>query len=74
MLLISFVFFTLDSVKSDVENVIPDNVKEDKPMSNTLRKIANNAVKSVLSTLSNIGAGIVAGLLLVACDPPLHRR
>lgn len=77
MLLISFVFFTLDSVRSDVKNsVVPDetNKMEDKPMRNMLRKIVNNAVKSVLSTLSNIGAGIVAGLLLVDCDLPLHNR
>lgn len=74
MLLFSFVFFALDSMESDLDNVMPDNIKEDKPMSKTLRKIAHNAVKSVLSSLSNIGAGIVASLLLVAFDPPLHKR
>jgi hypothetical protein len=76
MLLISFVFFTIDSADGNVKNVVPDetNKTEDKPMKKLLGKIVKNALKSVLSTLSNVGAGIVAGLLLLVDGLPQHYR
>lgn len=73
MLLISFIFFSLEDRSYDTKNVMPTKTKmEGSPMKNKLRKIVKNAVKSVLSNLSNIGAGIVVTLL--SAVSPLHYR